>query len=227
MTMPPKLCVSIMSETVQGMEEKARLALALGGDLVEFRLDSLTNLDVGLMKELVSKFSRRCILTLRPRWEGGLYNGDEEDRLNTILEVSEAGPAYVDLELKSRDAERNAEKLRKSSKVILSLHDLDGCLSEDYLREAAEKAMRFGDYAKIVTVAKNVLDNVKVLSLYNQLPRERLIAFAMGELGVISRILSPMAGAPIVYTCLPREEVAPGQLSVVEMRRLLRLMGKC
>ena len=227
MSMPPKLCVSIMSETAQRMEEKARLALALGADLVEFRLDSLPSLDIRLVKELISKFSRRCILTLRPRWEGGLYDGDEEERLSMILEISEAKPAYVDLELKSREVERNAEKLRRSSRLILSLHDRDGCLSEDDLREAALKAMKLGDYAKIVTTAKSVLDNVKVLSLYNQLPRERLIAFAMGELGMISRILSPMAGAPIVYTCLPREQVAPGQLSVAEMKRILRLMGKC
>lgn len=225
--MPPKLCVSIMAGTAQMMEEKARLALALGADLVEFRLDSLRSLDAGAVRELVSRFSGRCLLTLRPRWEGGLYDGDEEERLNTILEISEAEPAYVDLELKSREIERNAEKLRKSSKLILSLHDYDGCLSGDDLREAASRAMKLGDYAKIVTTAKSVLDNVKVLSLYNQLPRERLIAFAMGELGIISRILSPIAGAPIVYTCLPGEEVAPGQLSVVEMRKLLRLMGKC
>ena len=225
--MTPRICVSIMGESVKKMEEKARLALALGADIIEFRLDSLRNLNSDAVKKLVSEFSNRCILTLRPRWEGGFYDGDEEERLRIIFEVSEVKPAYIDIELKTKDVKRYVKKLKNFSKLIVSLHDCDGKLSESDLRKAALKAMELGDYAKIITTAGNILDNVKVLSLYNDLPRERLIAFAMGELGIISRILSPIAGAPIVYTCLPGEQAAPGQLSIVEMKKLLKLVELC
>ncbi len=225
--MTGKLCVSIIGETVQKMEEKARLALALGVDLLEFRLDSLTDPDPEAVKTLITKFSSKCILTLRPRWEGGLYDGGEEERLKLIGEAAEAKPAYIDLELRSRNIEENVEKLKKSSKIIISLHDYDGSLSGDGLKEAALKAMKLGDFAKIITTARTIFDNVRILSLYNELPRERLIAFAMGDLGAISRILSPIIGAPIVYACLPGEQAAPGQLSIIEMKSFLRLVGRC
>ena len=51
-----------------------------------------------------------------------------------------------------------------------------------------------------------------------------MIAFAMGERGVISRILSPLMGAPIAYACLPGEAVAPGQLTISELREFLKLV---
>jgi len=222
-----KLCVSVIGETIKTMEEKARLALALGADLIEFRVDSLRKPDPEEVKKMISKFARKCVLTVRPRWEGGLYEGVEEERLKLVSEVSEAEPAYIDLELRTENLERIVEQLKRSSKLIISLHDWEGALSEDDLRNAALKAMEVGDYAKVVTTAKTILDNIKILNLYKRVPRDRLIAFAMGELGMISRILSPIAGAPITYTCLPGEQAAPGQLSIVEMKKLLRLVEIC
>jgi 3-dehydroquinate dehydratase len=46
----------------------------------------------------------------------------------------------------------------------------------------------------------------------------------MGELGIISRVVSMRLGAPLVYASLPNEPVAPGQLSIPVMQ-ILRSMA--
>lgn len=35
----------------------------------------------------------------RPKWEGGQYDGDEKERLNTLRLAMELGADYVDVEL--------------------------------------------------------------------------------------------------------------------------------
>jgi len=222
--MRAKICVSILGETVEAMRGRAERGLEMGADLVELRVDSLRNPDPNDVESLVSRFAERCILTIRPRWEGGLYAGSEEERLELLSRASRAGPAYIDLEFRTGNLMEVAEALRRCSRLIVSLHDWDGALGVEELRRAALEAMEVGDYAKIVATARTMLDNVKILSLYRHVPRSRLIAFAMGELGVVSRILSPMMGAPIAYACLPGEQAAPGQLSLIEMVEVLRLV---
>ena len=39
------------------------------------------------------------IVTYRPTWEGGRYDGDESERLATLWRAHELGAAYVDCEV--------------------------------------------------------------------------------------------------------------------------------
>lgn len=108
------------------------------------------------------------------------------------------------------------------------------------------------DIAKIATTAKNFKDSCTIDSLYDWFNDEyvpevanldsrpgscskhivpgkssgafkaELIAFAMGELGRVSRVDCLMNGAPFTYASLNADEcTAPGQLSVEEMNVLL------
>ena len=108
------------------------------------------------------------------------------------------------------------------------------------------------DIAKIATTAKNFKDSCTIDSLYEWFNDEyapevanldsrhrscskhivpgkssgafkaELIAFAMGELGRVSRVDCLMNGAPFTYASLNADEcTAPGQLSVEEMNVLL------
>ena len=78
---------------------------------------------------------------------------------------------------------------------------------------------RFSDTIKIVTVAKNVSDVSKLLSLYSIKSKDRLIAFSMGEQGKFSRILCLYLGSPFTYVSLEKA-IAPGQFSVDEINSL-------
>lgn len=218
-----KICASIKAPTIEEFEEKAEKALEMGADLIEFRLDYLQKIDLKNIAGLLEKFAEKSIFTLRPTWEGGYFSGGEEKRLNILAKISEMNPAYIDMELDSSSVERKVPEIRKKAKLIISKHDFDGSLNVGSLRELASKALKLGEIAKIVVSAKSFSDNLKILSLYDVFPTNKLIAFAMGERGIISRIVSSLIGAPIAYACLPGEEIAPGQLSVRDLKKILEL----
>jgi 3-dehydroquinate dehydratase type I len=83
------------------------------------------------------------------------------------------------------------------------------------------------DIVKIVTFAKKMEDNLKVLGLipYAQKKGLKIIAFCMGEKGKISRIMAPMLGSYLTYASLDKgEESAPGQMTVEEIKQVLRIL---
>ena len=222
--MEAKICASIGASTIGELREKTERALRLGADLVELRLDYLSKIEVDVVSSLVREFSEKIVITLRPTWEGGYFSGREEERIKLLLEMVEAKPAYVDVELDVRDLEEILGKVGEETSLIISKHDFEGSLTREQLKALAARALEFGGIAKVVTTANSFSDNLKILSLYEELPPERLIAFAMGERGVVSRVLSPIIGAPIAYACLPGEVVAPGQLTIGDFRGLLKLV---
>jgi 3-dehydroquinate dehydratase-1 len=70
----------------------------------------------------------------------------------------------------------------------------------------------------MVTTAINIVDALRILDLYENAFESNLIAFSMGEAGIISRIMCTIIGkSPFTYAAL-EESIAPGQLTVVQMR---------
>jgi 3-dehydroquinate dehydratase-1 len=70
----------------------------------------------------------------------------------------------------------------------------------------------------MVTTAVNIIDALRILDLYNYAAKSNLIAFSMGEAGIISRIMCTIIGrSPFTYAAL-EESIAPGQLTVMQMR---------
>jgi len=140
--------------------------------------------------------------------------------------LSDLKPAYMDLELAAKNLAEISRELRRNSRLIVSFHDFSGTPHEGELASRAQEALRYGDFAKIVTLSRGMDDNLVIMRLYrlDGIPAERLIAFAMGEAGVVTRIIAPILGSPIAYSCLPGEEVAPGQLSIIHLNRILEMV---
>ncbi len=219
----PKLCTSIAAEDLATMSRKAERALSLGSDLVEFRLDTLRVVKAEPVIHSLSKFADKCILTLRARSEGGNFKGSDSNRIKLLSEVSELEPAYADVELETaRKFHPEMERIRvNSGKVIISWHDFESTPRPSKLLRIFRRARSLGDIAKEITTARAIKDNALVLSLYKFSERGDLIAFCMGEHGVLSRIMCLFAGSPLTYASLPGEEVAPGQLSIETMKGIL------
>ena len=78
---------------------------------------------------------------------------------------------------------------------------------------------KFSKVVKIVTVAKNVSDASRLLSLYSIKSKNKTVAFCMGEQGKFSRILCLHLGSPFTYVSLGKA-IAPGQFSVDEIKSL-------
>jgi len=78
------------------------------------------------------------------------------------------------------------------------------------------------DVVKIVGTAMSVMDNMPFLEYVARAPGS--VGFAMGALGVPSRVLSPLMGGAWTYASAG-ESVASGQPNVESLREAYRLMG--
>jgi len=80
---------------------------------------------------------------------------------------------------------------------------------------------------KIVTTAKQVEDNLTTLNFMSTASsKTKLVCFCMGELGKISRLLSPLFGGFFTFASLERgSETASGQITIQEMKASYELLG--
>ncbi len=221
-----KLCTSVGAESLAELARRAALALSLGSDLVELRVDRLT--DGSQPRDLEAELSRvirRAVITVRSRREGGSFGGNEAERLELLSQLARMGPAFVDIELAtSKERKGWVKSLPKGVEKIISWHDFKGTPALERLRALSREAQGHGALAKVITTATGFDDNLKTLTVCGDDPG-RAISFCMGELGAISRVVSMRLGAPIAYASLPDEVVAPGQLSISTMRRLRRMVA--
>jgi 3-dehydroquinate dehydratase/shikimate dehydrogenase len=133
------------------------------------------------------------------------------------------GAIAVDLEIESAEnATDQLERLRKTSKLVLSYHNFEGTPSIEpvYKRMAKIPAYAY----KIVTTARKPSDAYKMLALAKAHPKEKLIVLAMGEPGFSSRVLAPSFGGLYTYAAPNAAEgTASGQVSAKMLRHLYRV----
>ncbi|MCL4437125.1 MAG: type I 3-dehydroquinate dehydratase [Thaumarchaeota archaeon] len=216
----PKICTAIPASSIAALQTNLEKAFKYGSDYAEIRFDYLNNINFKKITPPLKPYAARCVYTCRRYSEGGHFNGKEDARRNILKRLAEQHPAYVDVELSTvREAPNLVNSLRSSgTKIIVSWHNFDETPSQDVLRKAYSDAASFGDVAKIITFAHRFRDNSSVLSLYNSAEKGRLIAFCMGESGILSRVLCPLLGSPFTYASLEDEKTAPGQIPLKELK---------
>jgi 3-dehydroquinate dehydratase type I len=216
-----RICVAIKATTTAETIEK--MLSAEEADLIELRLDyrrETLNLET-----LRAASAKPLIATNRRKDQGGYSEESEEERMRLLLEAVDAGFEMVDL---SSTTDRLPEQVRrvqeKGGEVIASHHDFKHAYSETQLEEIHNKLSEIGcDKIKIIGWAESYEDNLPYLS-YNQ-SHPGNIAFAMGEKGITSRIMAPLAGAAYTYASLD-EEVAPGQIQLKALRETYRSLTR-
>jgi 3-dehydroquinate dehydratase type I len=222
----PLICASVGADSLRELVKKASLALSLGSDLVELRIDRLTGDEATReLESELSRFARRAIITVRSRREGGGYTGGEAERLRLISRLAAMRPAYIDVELDTAKASKKwADSLPEDVEKVVSWHDFQRTPALKTLRALLEEELSRGSIAKVITTAKAIADNLTTLPLCGDVPG-KVVSFCMGELGMISRVVSMRLGAPLVYASLPDDPVAAGQLSIPVMRGLRRMVA--
>ncbi|CAN0855970.1 Bifunctional 3-dehydroquinate dehydratase/shikimate dehydrogenase, chloroplastic [Linum grandiflorum] len=216
---PTLICVPIMADSVDDMLVKASQAKSAGADLVEIRLDSLTNFvspRQGLTT-LINGSPLPTLCTYRPRWEGGQYDGDETQRLDVLKLAMELGADYIDVELQvagdfieSLNGNRSAK-----CKVIVSSHNYENTPSIEELGNLVARIQSTGaDIVKIATTALDITDNARMfqITVHSQVSRVPIIGLVMGERGLMSRVLCGKFGGYLTFGTLESGVVsAPGQ----------------
>lgn len=216
-----KVCVSIAVDGIDELMAQANKAFGLGADFVEFRFDFFKPDLVMLAAESVDSVKNRAVFTLRSVSQGGKFSGTEEERLRLLRKLAEKRPMLVDVELETLQKNDNlADYLELASiPVLVSWHDFEGTPATEDLSKILTEMRLYSNYTKIVTMAKSVCDSLRLLDLYENAIGLYPIIFAMGEAGVLTRVLCTMYGAPFTYAAL-ETAVAPGQLTVAQMRKL-------
>jgi 3-dehydroquinate dehydratase type I len=116
---------------------------------------------------------------------------------------------------------------KHNCKRIISYHNFTETPDNPTLNNIINRATSMGaDCIKIAVTARTPEDCSRVMALYSQ--HSRIIAFAMGEIGKITRIAAPLLGAPFTFAA-PNETslTAPGQLTATQMENIYREMSRC
>jgi 3-dehydroquinate dehydratase/shikimate dehydrogenase len=215
------IAVSLTEETTDAVA--SRMAeLALLADLFEVRADFLRDPDLGA---LLKARTKPILFTCRPESEGGRFpDRDHPARRRLLSEAVGRGFDLVDVEMRAGFADVVAAKAGRG--LVLSWHDFESTpedLDAIYARMAAENP----DVVKIAVTARSVADLGRLQAFaarHAGVRGPRLVALAMGPLGVASRILGGRYGAPFTFASAGAgRESAPGQLPAAALAETYRV----
>jgi 3-dehydroquinate dehydratase/shikimate dehydrogenase len=227
-----KLCVAIQADSAAEMMERAEQAVK-DSKFLEFRLDSLPKPAAALTKVREFLAARRdvtAIATCRRKQHGGSFDGTLTAELEILLKAAEAGCRIADLEVESAEEAKPAQlaKFRTGlyaagAALLVSFHDFTRTKG---LEQAAARIEAFQpDYVKVVSTARSLSDNLAVLRLIEDRSfSSHVVGIAMGEEGLVSRVLGPRAGAAFTFASFSDgAETAPGQVTARTLRDLYRV----
>lgn len=214
--------MSIAPEDVQSIGKQAAKAFELRADYVEIRFDFLKPEQFQPAIDAAKSIKGRAIFTLRSKDQGGKFSGSEQDRIKGLHKLAEQKPMLLDVELHTLQENDQLADFLESQKapLLVSWHDFQKTPPNDRLADVLSEMRIYSNYVKMVTTAKDVGDSLRLLELYETATGLHSIFFAMGEAGVLSRVLCTVIGnAPFTYASLEKA-VAPGQLTVRQLRKL-------
>jgi 3-dehydroquinate dehydratase/shikimate dehydrogenase len=220
-----KLCIAVQGATPAELFARADAAIK-DSVFLEFRLDFLSR-PAAALPELKALLARRrditAIGTCRRKPHGGHFTGSLIAELEILLKAAEAGCHIIDLEIESAEQCTRSQltKFRAGLRAagaafLISSHDFTRTRRPDGLNQTAQRIAAYEpEFVKVVTTARNLADNLAVLQMIeDQSLHSHIVGIAMGEEGLISRVLSPRAGASFTFaSAADGIETAPGQVS--------------
>ena len=219
------IVVPISAADAQGVITLARHAQAAGADLVEIRLDSCVanGADPKTIIAVIPQLVLPAILTIRHTSENGDHAIKDEDRVNYYSEAMRLGVTWIDCELAQWSIlHKLGLKRSGKTKLILSYHDFDG-MGNDVPGRIAAMRVAGADIAKIAVRAGDASD-LEVIRLLYADATGPLVAIAMGEHGLPTRLLAGAWGAALTFARLDGDVgSAPGQPTVGELLRTYRV----
>ncbi|HXG93412.1 MAG TPA: shikimate dehydrogenase [Blastocatellia bacterium] len=214
-----RVCAVITEETVASARDAIRRAATVA-DIIEIRLDCLRDLDftkIDNLRLLVENKPLPTIITCRSVSEGGRQYVDDRARLRLLVEGARRMADYCDIE--AAHYEEAAKLAPDLSKLIVSYHNFIETPHD--LESIYEQITRLpAAIHKIATRANAVSDSLRIFRLLERARREgkTLIALAMSEAGLMTRILGPSFGSLLTYASLERgRESAPSQITCKEL----------
>lgn len=217
---------AVITETSVEAARKAMRQAASEADLLEVRLDYLLDFDftrVDNLGALLENHSLPVIITCRAFDEGGQQQIDNSIRLPLLVEGAKRFADYCDIEAAHyHQAARLSPDL---TKLIVSYHNFEETpvnLSEIYERIIAMPAA----IHKLAARANTLTDSLATFRVLQSAEADgrTIIAIAMNEAGVLTRLLGTSHGSFLTYGSLANGKAsAPGQITCIELRDLYRI----
>ncbi|KAJ0975637.1 hypothetical protein J5N97_017602 [Dioscorea zingiberensis] len=228
---PTLVCASLVAPSPEDMAREMGIAADHGADLVELRLDSLASFNPRPHLHFLLKHRPLpVIVTFRPKWEGGEYEGDENWRLDALRLAMEFGADYVDIELQAAQefVESISVKKPENFKLIVSSHNYQTTPSIEELGNLVSRIQAVGaDIVKIATSPVDISDVTRMFKMLAHCQEEQqvpMIGMVMGERGLVSRLLCPKFGGYLTFCSLNiGKESAPGQPTITDLMNLYRI----
>ncbi len=230
----PRICVALGCAERPQLERLALHACDSGEDFLEIRLDMLQRPSAGIavIRRLLRRYPETLIVaTCRRKANGGAFSGSLREELEILQTAGAAGAALLDVEIETAEAEpRAVEALRERARLIVSYHNFERTPALPQVLRRMRKIP--ADVYKFATTARKPSDNLRVLSLLAASGDTPVMALAMGEIGIPSRILGPARNslftfaAPDAAPSTPKrgaktisaQPTAPGQYTACKLR---------
>ena len=244
-----KICVPIPIKSIKVSDTAPiiRKVLNVDPNLVELRFDYLNNVQF-LTKDFISSLINRIqpkvpvVLTFRKFSEGGQKEIPDDELFQIQKMLFETKPKYVDIEInteKKNLKEIIALALQNKVSLIFSYHDFkktptftnaSSILDNFYkiLINEMDINSKFIENCifKLIFTAHSFKDNLLPLKLckIKSSKKIKLISLCMGDKGLFSRIFCVFSGSFFTYGSF-EEKTAPGQMNIVEIREIIKLMN--
>jgi 3-dehydroquinate dehydratase/shikimate dehydrogenase len=227
---PTRVCIPLNEESFESLAVAIRKASA-AADLIELRLDGLVGGELQRSLQqidaLLAQTNKTVILTLRTQEQGGYRTIDQAERIECWDRLFTTRQTLFDLEEDLVTELINRDEVHQPdwSRVICSHHDFTEVptdLDDLYERLSFTPAR----ILKLALKANDIVDCLPILKLLDRARSEErdLIAIAMGNAGVVTRILGPARGAFLTYAAPKAEHgTAPGQVVASDLRTIYRI----
>jgi len=211
----PRICAVIVNNDLKAIEEVEPFV-----ELFEVRIDLIGD----GWQELVKHLRKPWIACNRSADEGGSWRGDEKGRIGELVKAAGLGADMVDIELETKNLNEAMQLI--NTKFLLSLHEVKATPPLDRMKEIVQRQLEAGaEVCKVVTTAQSFEDNLTVLQLIAEFPETRIVSFAMGPLGLVSRVLCPLVGGDFTYASIEKgKESAWGQITARGLRKLYEMV---
>jgi len=232
----PLICIPIVSEEEQELEQAAKKIVELRPDVIEWRAYFFTGVCYFVKVEKALNIIRGIIgeipliFTFRSSLEGGFRKVEDNIRYEIIKQVICTEEVdIIDIELISgKNNIENIKSITNKHKIplIISFHNFSETPSADFLLDTIRQQVLSGaDIAKLAVMPKKEEDVLNLLSTKLKARREMpdipIITMSMGNLGVISRIFGGIFGSDLTFGSAGKTS-APGQIPIDELRDAMK-----
>src|SRR5688572_25388401 len=196
------LCETVTGDTLADLLDARDAAVV--GDLVEVRLDGVRDLDIAAV---LADRRKPVVVTCRAAFEGGRFDGSEDERRAILGRALDLGAEFVDVEWQAGFSDLVA---RDPARVVLSWHSFDQMPNDLADRARAMRGVGAGTI-KVAATTPKLRDLERLAAIGAE---GGAIVIGMGDTGISSRLLATRFGSRWTYA---GNGVAPGQIPAATM----------